>query len=309
MQIQQEIDEKYGGFVYRGETKLEPPFLESHRHRELELNLVCAGQISYLIGDTIYELPRGTLVWLLPGQEHQLIDRSDDASYYVATFRPEVSASFASNQEFRPLFGSPANANDLIASVLQPKDYHVLVALLDSLMAEGPPNEKLNREVGYGVSGNFTYYHKQPDVLRAGLCFLIARAWSFHRAANPYELAMRLHPAVSKALQLFDAGTAPARLSELAAECGASASYLSRLFHRQVGTTLSRYRSQLELQQVFREVYTHRNLTLAQALEKSGFGSYAQFYRVFKSVYQCGPREFARRNGGKLPQPTGAFSS
>ena len=70
--------------------------------------------------------------------------------------------------------------------------------------------------------------------------------------------------------------------------------YLSRVFRKQVGIPMSQYRNSLRLAR-FWEQYTQktsRNLT--EAMFAAGFGSYAQFYRVFRETYGRGPREILR---------------
>jgi AraC-like DNA-binding protein len=57
---------------------------------------------------------------------------------------------------------------------------------------------------------------------------------------------------------------------------------LSRIFKEQTGVSISRFRNQQRVQRFLR-LYGNglRTTALAAALE-AGFGSYAQFYRVFR---------------------------
>ena len=61
-----------------------------------------------------------------------------------------------------------------------------------------------------------------------------------------------------------------------------SPSHLSRIFTAQTGVSISRFRNLQRLQR-FLELYGsgRRTTALAAALE-AGFGSYAQFHRVFR---------------------------
>ena len=65
-----------------------PTGTATHRHAELELNLVVRGTASYLLGDRRYELTPRTLTWLFPGQDHVLVDESADHELWWAVFRP-----------------------------------------------------------------------------------------------------------------------------------------------------------------------------------------------------------------------------
>jgi AraC-like DNA-binding protein len=61
-----------------------------------------------------------------------------------------------------------------------------------------------------------------------------------------------------------------------------SSSHLSRTFKEQTGVSISRFRNEQRLQRFLR-IYgrVRRTTALAAALE-AGFGSYAQFHRVFR---------------------------
>src|SRR5205814_2076572 len=75
----------------------------AHRHAELEVNLVVRGTASYLLGERRYDLARGTLTWLFPGQDHVLVDESGDHELWWAVFRPSLVARIATTQQARPL--------------------------------------------------------------------------------------------------------------------------------------------------------------------------------------------------------------
>src|SRR5882757_6363442 len=64
--------------------------LASHRHEELEVNLVVSGKAAYLFGQERAPLVPGSMIWLFPGQEHVLIDSSHDLSLWVLVFKPEL---------------------------------------------------------------------------------------------------------------------------------------------------------------------------------------------------------------------------
>jgi AraC-like DNA-binding protein len=103
-----------------------------------------------------------------------------------------------------------------------------------------------------------------------------------------------LHPAVRRALQLLsteDMDTEDDDLAALAQRCGASPAYLSRVFARQVGVPLSRYRNNVRLGRFWTHYRAESQPTITEAMYAAGFGSYAQFYKVFAQAYGCGPRE------------------
>src|SRR5580698_8392016 len=93
------LGRQYDGLIYLVESARNPPTIKSHRHVELELNVVVRGTISYVLGERRFTFGRRTLLWLFPSQEHQLVDRSSDEENHVAvpthrpTDRPAPSAS------------------------------------------------------------------------------------------------------------------------------------------------------------------------------------------------------------------------
>jgi AraC-like DNA-binding protein len=78
---------------------------------------------------------------------------------------------------------------------------------------------------------------------------------------------------------------------ELAARLGVSESCLSRAFKSEMGFSVSQYRGRLKLERFFALVDRRRGNLLAAALD-AGFGSYAQFHRVFRAVLGKTPSEY-----------------
>jgi len=103
--------------------------------------------------------------------------------------------------------------------------------------------------------------------------------------------AVPLHPVVSRALKILGDGRWEQDLRSLAKACGASEAHLSRTFHRQLGVALNRYRNSLRLSRFWEHYRQPEKKTLAEAVYAAGFGSYAQFYKVFVQEYGRGPRD------------------
>ncbi|HJP76441.1 MAG TPA: AraC family transcriptional regulator [Pseudonocardiaceae bacterium] len=74
----------------------------------------------------------------------------------------------------------------------------------------------------------------------------------------------------------------PDDLTHLARTVGLSPGHLSRLFKAQTGVSLSRYRNQQRLHRFQLAYGNGDNITALSAALAAGFGSYAQFYRVFR---------------------------
>ncbi len=93
---------------------------------------------------------------------------------------------------------------------------------------------------------------------------------------------------------------------QIAGELGISVSRLARVFKRDMGMSLVEYRNRLRLDRFWLLVDGGRPSLLEAALA-AGFGSYAQFHRVFRAQRQATPREYLRRRravpNGAPPEP------
>jgi methylphosphotriester-DNA--protein-cysteine methyltransferase len=288
------LDKCYDGFLFLAEAERNPPILRSHHHIELELNLVVRGEITYVVGGRRFTFKKRTLLWLFPSQEHQLVDRSNDAQNYVAVFKPGLIRKSCRGSMYQGLKIDRKDSDGVLHTVLEPQTYDLVRQTIESVNEGSLDADVLNRELGFGYQSDFRFSHNDPDGLNAGLHHLLLLCWRCQSSGKVISGSVSLHPAVCRALQLLDAQTSEADLKLLAGRCGVSETYLSRIFHRQVGVPLSRYRNSLRLGR-FWENYRHPvQKTITEAMYSAGFGSYAQFYKVFAEAYGRGPRECLR---------------
>ena len=89
---------------------------------------------------------------------------------------------------------------------------------------------------------------------------------------------------------------------EIAAVLNISLSRLARVFKTLKGTSLVEYRNGLRLER-FVALMDQGCTNLLEAALDSGFGSYAQFHRVFRARLQATPREYLRPAGGDRRRP------
>ncbi|MCE0497552.1 MAG: helix-turn-helix domain-containing protein [Methylacidiphilales bacterium] len=293
------IRSKYDGFLYLIESVRNPPKLNSHHHVELELNVVVRGSITYVAGGRRFTFARRTLLWMFPTQEHQLVDRSDDAQCYVAVFKPELIARSCRSKVYADLRRKRVNCDGVLHTVLEPESFDLIRKTMDSLMQGALDPDVLNREAGFGVGSDFCFEHGDPEGLNAGLHHLMLLCWRTQRTGKALGDAVTLHPAVRHAVKLLSEGTQEEDLGQLAKACGVSGAYLSRKFRRQIGVPLSRYRNSLRISRFWEEYRQPEQKTLTEAVYAAGFGSYAQFYKVFTQTYGHGPRRCLER-GAKV---------
>jgi AraC-like DNA-binding protein len=231
----------------------------THHHVELEVNLVMRGTASYLLGERRYELTAGSLTWLFPGQEHVLVDESTDHALWWAVFRPDLVAGTATSSHARPLL-----QNDPIGRYcrrLDPQRLERLGALFRDVREAGTLDDTL---------------------FNVGLSYLLLGAWQAFVDSDDVVGGVDVHPAVDRAARHLHADPNAGTLDDLARTVGLSASHLSRLFTTQMGLSITRFRNQQRLQRFVRLYGNGRRTTALAAAHQAGFGSYAQFYRVFR---------------------------
>src|SRR5215218_4117855 len=231
----------------------------AHRHDELEVNLVVRGTASYLLGDRRYALTSGTLTWLFPGQDHLLVEESSDHELWWAVFRPALVAQIATTRHARPLL-------------------------------EADPVGQFSRRLDSGrVRRLGALFHEVQDaetvddvLVNTGLAYLLSFAWRAFLDSDDVVAGVHLHPAVESVARMLRADPDAGDLAALARAASLSPSHLSRISKEQTGVSISRFRNQQRLQRFLR-IYGggRRSTALAAALE-AGFGSYAQFHRVFR---------------------------
>ena len=77
----------------------------------------------------------------------------------------------------------------------------------------------------------------------------------------------------------------------LARQMGISPGHLARSFKSQMGVSLVEYRNRLRVERFFATV-DRGGSNLQEAAQQAGFGSYAQFHRVFRKLLGTTPREY-----------------
>lgn len=240
-----------------------------HQHAELELNLVTRGRGTYLLGNLRYEIRRGDLLWLFPGQEHVLVDQTAEFSMLIGVFRHRTLRRIAQDERSRPL------------TLRQYPDDSCRRLSAESFSR----GEVLLREL-LGAERSVALYN-------AGLAYAVLYMWQQFLEASTVPVR-QLHPGVERAAQLLQGKDASASLGQLAHACALSESRLSRLFHEQTGATIVDFRNRCRLDRFFAIYADGAQRTMLDAALESGFGSYPQFHRVFRSMMGASPADYLR---------------
>jgi AraC-like DNA-binding protein len=251
-----------------------------HNHAELEVNLVVRGTARYLLGERRYELTAGTLTWLFPGQQHVLVDESADHVLWWAVFRPSLVARTATALHTGPL--RQADPIGRYSRRLDRQRLRRLGGLFDDLREAEAVDDTL-----------FT----------VGLAYLLLNAWQAFLDSEEVVGGVDVHPAVDNVARLLHADPGTGHLAALARIAGLSPSHLSRLFKAQMGVSIGRFRNQQRLERFLRRYGNGRRTSALDAAHEAGFGSYAQFSRVFRQETGHRPTDLRARPADELHSP------
>ena len=259
-----DIPDAHDGDVWRHERRGGAP---PHRHLELEINICVAGHAAYLIDNRRYALARRTALWLFPSQNHVLVERSPDFVMWIAVWKPSLLERVCRSARTNKLRAQTPDATWI--SRLE----NDVCAHLETLCADVARCEDAGER-------------------NAGLAWLLLQCFSAHeRGAQPVA-GRAVHPAIERAARLLQHESLD--VPELARRVGLSPSRLSRLFHAQIGQTISAFRTQSACER-FIQQYDGRNSSLVEAAELAGFGSYAQFHRALRAQTGLSPSQHRAR--------------
>jgi len=209
-----------------------------------------SGSLTYRVRgrDLTLSAHAGQVMVLPAGAGHQLVSSSDDVALWVLELNGAASLPWL--DQARVLTPDPASRRAVVAG-----------ARSIWLRPAWPDVRRLQAELW--------------DVLKSP-------GWS----ANNQQPSQGLHPAVVRAKQVCESSVEQELdVGRLARASGLSASRLAHLFSEQLGITPLQYRNFARVQHFIRS-YKGDDRNLLGAALSAGFGSYAQFHRVFRQV--CG---------------------
>lgn len=229
------------------------------------------GSLAYTFGGETLRLGPRSLVWIFPEHDVTRAEPSEDFRAWFVRFRPELLEQTCRTDGYRPLLEKrPEGSFCRKLSKVGAKRLHAQCEALSL-----------------------------PDIdaahLNAGLAYTLLSAWSEYQKAVDAKDTAGLHPAVEKAARILRAQPETGSLNQLAKTCGASASWLSRLFRQQMSISLVEYRNHCRIERFFELYRNGPQRNIAQTAAEAGFGSYAQFHRVFRKQVGYGPAELRRR--------------
>lgn len=237
----------------------------------LALLIVDEGSCTYLIDEKRIECTKGSMIWGFPEQERTLYERSPDLSLWVVEFVPEFLGAACTERE-------------------------------DLILREAHPSAVFQRRIPSGelrfIRPILTRLLDQDavpahDYFNAGLHYLLLHCWWVFQSTGQVVSSEAVHPAVARVVhRIREEGDLESSVAELADQAGLCTSRLIPLFQEQMGMTITEFRNLQKLERFF-ELYHHNGrFNMLGASLDAGFGSYAQFYRIFKAAMHQSPRDY-----------------
>lgn len=264
----------------------------AHYHDELELKIVLWGETAYDVGSRRVVLGPGTQLWLAPGQQHTLLEVSDDLAMWVASFREDAVRLAERDSGARVLDGRATWG----VSILPTDRVHALSKLSSELTLQHEPehfNFIAHQLLVEALESWNSSEQTQPMLDSNGPSMTQGNG-----RITPIPQRQRsgvLHPAVARAVTLLRSLGDDLSLRHLAQRCGLSATRLSRLFKQQMGLSLVQYRTHFRVQHFISRFGRGDTENMLEAALRAGFGSYPQFHRAFWQVTGYSPSEHLRR--------------
>jgi Response regulator containing CheY-like receiver domain and AraC-type DNA-binding domain len=234
-----------------------------HFHSQIEICYVTGGEVDVLVNDRMKRLKKGELSIALAYDTHRYLPVGD-AYFIVLIVPPDIC------REFEAMLNGRTVSNPFITE------------------------KEAAEKIGACIREIRTYMHTDDVFLTKGELYLIlgviAQNVSFEEGASNTGSDL-----VSKILlYVHEHYKEDISLSSIAAHFGYNASYVSGLFKSSINLGILRYINLLRLKNVVTLLQNREYSTEFCALE-SGFRSVRTFYRTFREVFGCSPKEYLQK--------------
>lgn len=245
-----------------------------HSHDFYELYYFIGGRASYIIENKKYQLRRGDLLLIPPGELHQL-DMADSSQFYERIVLwitpPFLQALSSAHTDLRECFRLCANS----------RTYRI---------RDLPFTEKIGEWLDevYSCSAGAHY----GDDLRAEILLknIFLELCRYLRGRDADESGSG-HEAVSRTMDYISAHlSGDLSLDTLAEQMFLNKFYLSRLFREQTKVTLHQYILKKRL--TLARSYIEQGVPVATLCPRCGFHDYTNFFRAFKNEYGMTPGQY-----------------
>ena len=255
----------------------------SHRHNDLELNLVERGVMHYVFGGQRLTVVAGQLVLFWAAVPHQLIEIEPDGFTRWMT----LPLSWFVKQDFPATLATPILNGTPVMAAAQPADSLLLqqwTADLPGIFDESP--------IGDAPIGDETQ--------RIVLLELAARLRRFARQLHDPQVspwpAKSPHKGEAMAHWVAAHFTEEIHIEQIARAVNLHPNYAMNLFRKTFGVSLVDYVTQHRVAHAQQLLIT-TELGVLDIAMRAGFGSSSQFYTAFKRICGVSPRRYREKLG------------
>ncbi|QDV42822.1 Melibiose operon regulatory protein [Stieleria neptunia] len=246
------------------------------RHNEIEMNLLTAGSLTYLLGGQRTTIQAGRLAIFWAAIPHQIVEVAGDSPYYVVTL---------------PL-------SELLRAGLD-------LTLTNRILQGELLVDATQGELDVKTFGRWEHDLKSDDrtLERAARLEVQARLLRFTHSVTDTPVATSMtHLSRADQLACYIARNyrQPLTSQSIAAANGVHANYAMNLFRKTFGTTMTAFIVQHRLSHAQRLLVTTDDAIVNVALD-SGFQSLSRFNEAFKAGCGCAPREFRKMHRPTIP--------
>lgn len=226
----------------------------THMHSDFELLIMLSGIAELLVNDHEYTLTPPSMVLVHSNQAHS-IRMESGSEMLIHVFSPDVTGSF-----FKESSGKIGESAIFMCEP-QVRDMYI-----DTVF----------------IRRDFSEY-----TLKGCLYLIIS---SYLKSVKLTDRCTQQNHVLSAVFAYISTHfTEKITLDNIAAECGYSQSYISRIFSETVGLNIKRFVNSYRLDYA-RELLKTTNMTITEAAMASGFGSVRNFNRAFSDEYNTQPR-------------------
>ncbi len=252
---------------------------QSHRHSEIELNLIETGTVVYLFGGNRYVFQAGQLVAFWGAMPHQLVEASDPVRYYCVT----VPLALLLRWELPRLF---------------------MQRLLDGLLVLSPEDDTRLEQMLFR-----RWFHdlQRPTTDYEPLVLLELQACLGRLALGALSEAQTVGAPAGKAERMaqfiarhYDQDLT---IEQIARAVNLHPNYAMSLFRKTYQVSLLDYLTQHRLAHAQRLLAT-TSATIVEVALEAGFTSVSRFYDVFRAICGRSPGEYRKVLGADLHRRT-----
>ena len=250
---------------------------KADHHDEVELNLITEGSITYMIGGRREKVIAGRMFVFWAAIPHQVVETNTQVPYYVVTIPLSwfLQSGFPSNCVQALLNGS-------VFSERTDERFEIDVMMFRSWVRELDSNPHMEEIV---------VLEAKARLARLFLGNTISDA-----EPSPEVLPSTVETGGLSAIEKMACYVArhydqPLKVEDICKASGLHPNYAMNLFKKGFGTTLNEYLTYHRLSHAQRLLVSSNDKIIDVAFQ-SGFGSLSQFNSVFKSRFDCSPRQY-----------------